>query len=198
MSKVFGIIAFLVLSACSIPPAPKPEQSMLKMWSPEWTGSGFVMRAKHRNVIITNAHVCQDLKFMVAEGVKGDKHKVRVLGIDEQQDLCALQAPKNYPAMSMGYGVKIGQPVCGLGFPFPNDLTKACGKILGYARPLGSNDLLTTAASFPGDSGGPLFDMQGRIIGCVHAGNSREAEPGAMLISLAIQGYEIREFLKRF
>ncbi len=198
MNKLFGIIAFLVLSACSLPPAPKPEQSMFRMWSAEWSGSGFVMRAKHRNVIITNAHVCQDLKFMVAEGVKGDKHKVRVLGIDQQQDLCALQAPKDYPALHLGYGVTIGQRVRSFGFPYHNDLTISSGNIIGYLRPLGSNDLLSSNSVFGGNSGGPLLNMSGEVIGCVHASNSEKAKIGAKLIALSIQAYDIREFLKRF
>lgn len=140
-------------------------------------GSGIIMDTSGR--VLTNYHVVQgsgSLTVRLADGTEAD---ARVLGTDPAGDLAVIQAnfPSGTSLVPAQFGdsssLRVGQAVFAIGNPFGLQNTLTSGIISGLDRTLGSNGngrplsglIQTDAALNPGNSGGPLFDENGRVIG---------------------------------
>ena len=135
-------------------------------------GSGFVLdRQGH---ILTNNHVIDNAQRV--EVTLGDKHKYKatVVGIDKQHDLALLQiaAPNLTPAtLAESNGLVVGQRVYAIGNPFGLSGTMTRGIIsairsirMETGTPI-EDAIQTDAAVNPGNSGGPLLNSRGEVIG---------------------------------
>ncbi len=134
-------------------------------------GSGFIIDEK--GIVITNNHVIQDADDIIVR-VNGDQEfKAKVLGADPLMDIAVLQLVTNEKFIPVAFGdsdkARIGDWVIAIGNPFGLGGTVTAGIISARNRSIGLSryeDFIQTDASInSGNSGGPLFDMEGNVIG---------------------------------
>ncbi len=134
-------------------------------------GSGFIIDEK--GIVITNNHVIQDADDIIVR-VNGDQEfKAKVLGADPLMDIAVLQLETDEKFIPVAFGdsdrARIGDWVIAIGNPFGLGGTVTAGIISARNRSIGLSryeDFIQTDASInSGNSGGPLFDMQGNVIG---------------------------------
>jgi serine protease Do len=134
-------------------------------------GSGFIIDEK--GIVITNNHVIQDAEDIVVK-VGGDKeYKATIIGADPLSDIAVLQIDSKEKFTPVKFGnsdkARIGDWVIAIGNPFGLGGTVTSGIISARNRALGLSryeDYIQTDASInSGNSGGPLFDMNGDVIG---------------------------------
>ena len=134
-------------------------------------GSGFIIDAK--GIVITNNHVIKDADDIVVT-VNGEKeYKAKIIGKDPLSDLAVLQIDSKDKFVPVEFGdsdkARIGDWVIAIGNPFGLGGTVTSGIISARNRSIGLSryeDYIQTDASInSGNSGGPLFDMNGDVIG---------------------------------
>ena len=134
-------------------------------------GSGFIIDKK--GIVVTNNHVIQDAEDIIVR-VDGDKeYKAKVIGADPLSDIAVLQIESNEKFTPVIFGnsdkARIGDWVIAIGNPFGLGGTVTSGIISARNRSIGLTryeDYIQTDASInSGNSGGPLFDMNGDVIG---------------------------------
>ena len=134
-------------------------------------GSGFIIDEK--GIVITNNHVIQDAEDIIVR-VNGDnEYKAKVLGADPLMDIAVLQLETDDKFIPVKFGdsdkARIGDWVIAIGNPFGLGGTVTAGIISARNRSIGLSryeDFIQTDASInSGNSGGPLFDMEGNVIG---------------------------------
>ncbi|MDM5147178.1 Do family serine endopeptidase [Candidatus Persebacteraceae bacterium Df01] len=134
-------------------------------------GSGFIIDAD--GYVMTNAHVIANMDKIVITLKDGDDYEAEVVGIDERTDIALLkiESKKPLPVARIGDSdeVQVGQWVAALGSPYGLDQTLTAGIISALGRRLPSEAYVpfiqTDAAVNPGNSGGPLMDLEGNVIG---------------------------------
>ena len=134
-------------------------------------GSGFIIDEK--GLVITNNHVIADAEDIIVR-VNGDKEfKAKVIGADPLSDIAVLQLETKEKFTPVRFGdsdkARIGDWVIAIGNPFGLGGTVTSGIISARNRSIGLSryeDYIQTDASInSGNSGGPLFDMNGDVIG---------------------------------
>lgn len=159
-----------------------------------WTGSGYAIG---NGYIVTNFHVVEDAKSIIVKGIKGnmnDGYTAELVATDKSNDLAVLKI-KDSVFRGLGavpYSIStrmadVGEDVFVLGYP----LTQALGNEIKLTNGIVSSrtgfqgDVSTyqiSAPVQPGNSGGPMFDSKGNVIGIVVAG-----VPGAENVGYAIK-----------
>ena len=142
-------------------PAPAPEAGL---------GSGFIISAD--GYLVTNAHVVDGASKVTVALSDRRELPATVVGSDSATDIALLKVEAaDLPYVELGDSdkVEVGQWVLAIGSPFGLDHTATQGIVSAVARslPFGSYApfIQTDAAVNPGNSGGPLFDTAGRVIG---------------------------------
>jgi len=134
-------------------------------------GSGFIIDEK--GIVVTNNHVIEGADDIIVR-VDGDKeYKAKVIGADPLSDIAILKLDSNEKFKPVKFGdsdkARIGDWVIAIGNPFGFGGTVTSGIISARNRSLGLSryeDYIQTDASInSGNSGGPLFDMNGDVIG---------------------------------
>ena len=134
-------------------------------------GSGFIIDEK--GIVITNNHVIQNADDIIVR-VNGDQEfKADVIGADPLMDIAVLQLDTDETFIPVKFGdsdkARIGDWVIAIGNPFGLGGTVTAGIISARNRSIGLSryeDFIQTDASInSGNSGGPLFDMEGNVIG---------------------------------
>ena len=159
--------------------APVPSGTIANV--SEWSGTGFALK---NGYVVTNYHVAGDAKTIEVYGVKGDfskGYKAIVFGTDKVSDLALLKISDkdfagfgNPPYAFNASMVDVGENVYVLGYP----LTQTMGEEIKLTNGIVSSrsgyegNVTTYQISVPiqpGNSGGPMFDMKGNIVGVVCA-----------------------------
>ena len=134
-------------------------------------GSGFII--DDSGIVVTNNHVIQGAEDIIVR-VNGDQeYKAKVLGADPLMDIAVLQLETDEKFTPVSFGdsdsARIGDWVIAIGNPFGLGGTVTSGIISARNRSIGLSryeDFIQTDASInSGNSGGPLFDMDGNVIG---------------------------------
>jgi len=134
-------------------------------------GSGFIIDEK--GIVVTNNHVIQDAEDIIVR-VNGNKEfNAKVIGADPLSDIAVLQLETKEKFIPVEFGnsdqARIGDWVIAIGNPFGLGGTVTSGIISARNRSIGLSryeDFIQTDASInSGNSGGPLFDMSGDVIG---------------------------------
>ncbi len=138
-------------------------------------GSGFLIdRDGH---VLTNAHVVEDSKTTTVTFSDGAERTARILGVDTSTDLAVLkipQVPEGIQPVRLGSSgtLVVGQDVVAIGNPYGLERTATTGIVSALERTIEApngfaiqNAIQTDAAINQGNSGGPLFDRAGRVIG---------------------------------
>lgn len=153
--------------------SPKDGQKDSQFQKVRSLGSGFVIDAQ-RGLIVTNYHVIVDADDIEVNLTDGTKLKAKLLGKDSKTDLALLQVDagsKKLKAVRFGDSEKarIGDWVMAIGNPYGFGGSVTVGIISARNRDLNAgpydNFIQTDAAINRGNSGGPLFDRNGKVIG---------------------------------
>ncbi len=133
-------------------------------------GSGFILWAD--GYIITNHHVVKNAKEIVVRLSDRRQFPAELVGSDERSDLALLKIDaKDLPAVKLADSRKtrVGDWVLAIGSPFGFDYTVTAGIISAKGRNLDTEQYVpfiqTDAAVNPGNSGGPLFNLKGEVVG---------------------------------
>jgi len=159
---------------------PMPQQGM---------GSGFIVDSN--GVILTNAHVVEGADEVRVKLSDRREFKGKIAGLDHTTDIAVVKIDaKDLPTVKLGDPSKsrVGDWVLAIGSPFGFENTVTAGIISGTSRSLPEGSYVpfiqTDAAVNPGNSGGPLFNMKGEVIGINSAIYSRTG--GYMGLAFAI------------
>lgn len=133
-------------------------------------GSGFIISPD--GYILTNAHVVSGANVITVKLTDKREYRAKVIGSDKQSDVAVLKIEaKSLPTVKIGDAgkAKVGQWVVAIGSPYGFDNTVTSGIISAKARSLPDETYIpfiqTDVPVNPGNSGGPLFDMYGNVIG---------------------------------
>ncbi|WP_243041088.1 DegQ family serine endoprotease [Dyella sedimenti] len=151
-----------------MPQMPSPEEQQHTS-----LGSGFIISGD--GYILTNNHVVDGADTVTVRLQDRRTLAAKVVGSDPQYDIALLKvdAKGGLPAVSIGdsRALKPGQWVLAIGSPFGFDYTVTQGIVSAVGRNLGNQDqpytsfIQTDVPINRGNSGGPLFDLQGRVVG---------------------------------
>jgi len=141
---------------------------VIQIATPYSTGTGFFLKVP--NLIITNDHVVRGNQEVVINGHNLPKKLVRVLFSDPKLDLAFLEAPNSeqIPEVKLAEdeAMQQGDPVIAIGHPFGFKFSATQGIISNTMHKMGDiNYLQHDAALNPGNSGGPLVNMNGDVVG---------------------------------
>ncbi len=145
----------------------KYRQVIIQIATPYSTGTGFYLRGP--NLIITNEHVVRGNREVVIDGASLPRQLSRVVYTDPKFDLAFIEAPKaDLPAVPLGLArsVKEGERVVAIGHPFGLKFTATQGIVSNTQhKENGIKYIQHDAALNPGNSGGPLVNEYGEVIG---------------------------------
>ena len=133
-------------------------------------GSGFIIDPN--GIILTHNHVVDGADEVTVHLTDKREFKAKVLGTDPKTDIAVIKIEgKDLPVVKLGKSenVKVGEWVAAIGAPFGLDNTVTAGIVSAKSRNLPDEQFVpfiqTDVAVNPGNSGGPLFNMKGEVIG---------------------------------
>jgi serine protease Do len=144
-----------------LPPSHRPMHAQ---------GSGFIVTSD--GIVLTNAHVVDGAKTVTVKLSDHREFKAKVLGADRSSDIAVLKIDaRDLPTVRLGDSDKlgVGDYVLAIGEPFGLEETATAGIVSAKGRSLPGDGYVpfiqTDAAVNPGNSGGPLFDSTGAVVG---------------------------------
>src|SRR3979411_1815031 len=134
-------------------------------------GSGFIVDTS--GIVVTNNHVIADADEINAIMNDGPKNKAELVGVDKKTDLAVLKFKPVKPLVAVKFGdsdkLRLGEWVIAIGNPFSLGGTVTAGIVSARNRDINSGPydsyIQTDAAINRGNSGGPLFNLDGEVIG---------------------------------
>ena len=136
----------------------------------EGVGSGFIISSN--GIILTNAHVVKDAKSVVVKLTDRREYHAKVLGSDPQTDVAVIKIDAaNLPTVKIGHvsSLQVGNWVLAIGSPYGLESTATAGIVSALGRSLPDDTsvpfIQTDVPVNPGNSGGPLFNANGEVVG---------------------------------
>lgn len=188
-AAIGGLVTGLVLIAAGTvggvgsPPDPREQvravylraaPAVVAVAADDRTGSGFLI--DDEGYVVTNAHVVGDDR-QVQVSVGGRRLEASVRGVEPSVDVAVLRlegAPGDIAPLAFAEdpGLRVGDPVVAIGAPFGLQGSLSTGVVSGLRRQIDSPNgfaitgvIQTDAALNPGNSGGPVLDLSGRVVG---------------------------------
>ncbi|QIL78689.1 DegQ family serine endoprotease [Diaphorobacter sp. HDW4A] len=174
-----------------LPNIPKQQSPQRRNQQPEeqprGVGSGFILSGD--GYVMTNAHVVEGADEVIVTLTDKREFKAKIIGADKRSDVAVVKIDATgLPAVKVGdvNRLKVGEWVIAIGSPFGLDNTVTAGIVSAKQRDTGDYLPLiqTDVAVNPGNSGGPLINMRGEVVGINSQIYSRSG--GFMGISFAI------------
>lgn len=144
-------------------PVPQPRQAT-------GIGSGFIL--SEDGYVLTNAHVVRDADEVIVGLSDRRELPAKVVGTDAETDVALLKVDaKGLPTVELGDSdnLRVGQWVLAIGAPFGLEYSATQGIVSALSRSLPDDNYVpfiqTDVAVNPGNSGGPLFDLDGKVVG---------------------------------
>ena len=166
-----------------------PQQQAPQEHESQSLGSGFIISSD--GYILTNAHVVAGADGITVRLTDKREFKARLIGTDKRTDVALIKIEATgLPKITQGdpNALKVGEWVLAIGSPFGFDNSVTAGIVSAKGRSLPQENYVpfiqTDAAVNPGNSGGPLFNMKGEVIGINSQIYSRSG--GYMGLSFAI------------
>jgi serine protease Do len=152
---------------------PAPEGGMPRGAAPIMRGNGSGFIVSKDGYILTNAHVVAEADEVTVRLTDRREFPAKVIGSDARTDVAVIKidAKADLPAVQIGdpAALKTGQWVLAIGSPFGLANTATAGIVSSTSRSVGGGSpvpfIQTDVAVNPGNSGGPLFDLKGEVIG---------------------------------
>ena len=153
------------------------------------SGSGFIISSD--GYIVTNNHVVEDAQTLTVMLTSGEEYPAEIIGTDEENDVALIKIDAtDLPTVSIGDSdtMSVGEQVCAIGNPLgelTNTLTvgyvSALDREIAESSTVTINMFQTDCAINSGNSGGPLFDMHGNVIGITTAKYSGSSSGSASI-----------------
>jgi serine protease Do len=140
--------------------------------TPRGEGSGFIV--SQDGYILTNAHVVAEAEEVTVKTTDRREYTAKVVGVDERTDVAVLKIDaKSLPTVRIGDPSKLrpGEWVIAIGSPFGFENSVTAGIVSATSRSMPGTEssytqfIQTDVAVNPGNSGGPLFNLQGEVVG---------------------------------
>jgi len=198
--SVVNILVILGESSFEHPPIPgeenqepgalptPPSEQFSPFFSPQGQGSGFVISKE--GYIVTNNHVVEEAAKVIVTFYDGAQLEAEIIGVDPDSDLAVIKVdapPESLLPAAWGDSgkVKVGQRATAIGNPFGLEGTLTTGIVSALGRSLPALNrfripeiIQTDAAVNPGNSGGPLLNSAGEVIGVISAIVPRQVGAG--------------------
>ena len=166
-----------------------PQQGGPREFQTHSLGSGFIISAD--GYVITNAHVVDRADEVLVKLTDKREFKAKVIGADRRTDVALIKIDaKNLPVVTLGEPTKtkVGEWVVAIGSPYGFENSVTAGIVSAKGRALPGDNFVsfiqTDVAVNPGNSGGPLFNLRGEVVGVNSQIYSRTG--GYMGLSFAI------------
>lgn len=170
------------------------------------SGSGFVLT--QNGYIVTNYHVIEDADSVTVKFKNGDEFPAEIVGSEEENDVAVLKIDaQGLTPVRLGSSddLVVGEQVAAIGNPLGEmTFSQTVGYVSALDKPLTMSDgnvinvLQTDCAINSGNSGGPLFNMYGQVIGITNAKYSNNGSSGASIegICFAIPIDDVKDIIK--
>ena len=159
-------------------------------------GSGFIIDPA--GIIVTNNHVIENADTISVTLADGETLDATLLGVDDKTDLAVLKVEPDAPLPAVKFGdsrnVRIGEWVVAIGNPFGLGGSVTLGIVSARGRELDGpydNFIQTDAAINKGNSGGPLFNTRGEVVGITNMGIT-----GGEALGFAIPTRYVKDFIR--
>ena len=134
------------------------------------SGTGFVVDA--RGYVLTNEHVIHGAQSLKVIYQKNETFSATVISVDPQRDLALLKinTDKQFASLPIGNSSRVRrqQSILVIGFPFgEDDVTSNSGKVTSIRTEGAEQVLVTDAVVNPGNSGGPMLNDRGEVVGVI-------------------------------
>jgi hypothetical protein len=164
MKHAIALVAVAGLCLLAVTTAVAQENTLRSF------GSGFVVDP--RGYILTNEHVVHLAQTVKVVYNRHETFPATVVSVDAQRDIALLKAtaPSPLPALSLGSSTKVRRQdqVLVIGFPFGEDaVTSTSGRVVSIREENAQQILVTDAVVNPGNSGGPMLNDRGEVIGII-------------------------------
>lgn len=167
----------------------QPNGGMPQEFESKSLGSGFIVSGD--GYILTNAHVIEAADEITVRLIDKREFKAKIIGADKRTDVALIKInAANFPVVRLGdpNQLRVGEWVVAIGSPFGFDNSVTAGIVSAKGRSLPQESYVpfiqTDVAVNPGNSGGPLFNMRGEVVGVNSQIYSRSG--GYMGLSFAI------------
>ena len=172
------VIMLLVINALmsyEVDVPNKVSKHIVKIEDDRAMGTAFYVMYKGKSHLITNKHVCDDNKYMnIPEG------KVKVIAVSKNHDLCLLESDRKDGLRFSNIELKPFVKVSVIGHPRGYPLTVREGRFVTQELALVYGDLLDmihiSVPAFGGNSGGPILDKYGHVLGVLFLSNAATEE----------------------
>src|SRR6185295_12981095 len=151
-------------------PSPRGGQGGGDVPQRQGEGSGFIVSSD--GYILTNAHVVADADEVTVRMTDRREYPAKVIGVDKRTDVAVIKIEgKQLPVVKIGDASKLrpGEWVLAIGSPFTFENSVTAGIVSATGRSMPGEDLVpfiqTDVAVNPGNSGGPLFNLNGEVVG---------------------------------
>lgn len=165
-------------------------------------GSGFIISKD--GYIITNYHIIEDTNNCIVTLFNKKEYKAKIIGFDKKTDLALLKIDSKddflFAEISQIDDYRVGDEVLAIGNPFGFGHTVTAGIISAKSRSISNNenDFIQTDASInQGNSGGPLFNIKGKVIGINNMIISQNDNVGNIGIGFAIPSYSAIKIIEK-
>ena len=152
------------------PPGATPRGGPMRQMPARGEGSGFIVSSD--GYILTNAHVVDGADEVAVKLTDKRKFTAKVIGYDKRTDIALIKInATNLPRVTIGdpRKLRVGEAVVAIGSPFGFENSVTSGIVSAKGRSLPSESYVpfiqTDVAVNPGNSGGPLFNLQGEVVG---------------------------------
>lgn len=169
MRALLAVVAFAaaLLTACSLPARHAPADAMVKIMTDGGHGSGFHIGGGY---LITANHVVMKADTVSLKTSLGGQAKAEVLWTNKAHDIALLrvEGPLDLAVAPLSCRVPdVGEDIMAKGNPASDEFITVWGKIAGGERAFGPwrSVVVTDIATVPGQSGGPVLDSSGNVIG---------------------------------
>lgn len=171
--------------------------SIVQIRTPAGRGTGFLLSAP--GLVLTNQHVVGSALSVKVDLYDGSTHTGRVLRRDANVDVALLKVDGEIPEVSglplcHTNAIRVGEPVVAIGNPLSLSNTVTQGIVSGFRRSQSRQMIQTDTAVNPGNSGGPLLNQHGAVIGIVTQKITTEGVEGlgfALPISEVLQKLKV-------
>ncbi len=140
-------------------------ESVVGIATDKSVGSGVIVDGD--GYVVTNHHVVNGISAAGVRTYDGELHRMYIVGSDQRRDIAVVKIEGSFPALRFGNSdrISVGEKIIALGSPGGLDFTVTQGIISAIRDRDGFKHIQTDVSVNPGNSGGPMVDSSGRIMG---------------------------------
>ena len=197
-AAVIAIILFISMQLdCTGPPTQTPlspadimataQPAVVHIITGSGSGTGFIV--SERGLVVTNGHVVQEERYVIVQLATGERYEGKVTQVHEALDLAYVEIQSNqpFPALQLGDSseTQVGDVVIAIGYPLGDELGLKPTLTQGVVSAVRDGYLQTDASLNPGNSGGPLMNEYGQVVGLITA-RAESTESGRVVTGIGL------------